>query len=412
MLDSGPQTIVHRVLRVLLESDPRPRQWERLLPHGPHNGDTFKVVSYNLLSRTLADRSGLYVKNAYVPNPLHWDSQQALLLAEIQALDADVFCAQEVDTTDFRNNFGTAMKGLGYKGVHSTRHASHKHGFAVFYKQQYKVVGEYHVPCPDKEIISGIDHAGLLLVLELVQGGRVRRVCVGTTHVVCSSQRGFKKIAQLMALISRASALMKKDGDMPLILTGDINAYAGSLITEFVVRGSVNLSVKTEDRFAREPLDQTPDVVDPEHRVKVKTFKKETWEMRDLVFPKAHKFPAPVWCTIDPCPRLFNPRELAAPEVPTFVPKVEYLRHIIRTTLDLENGVVTHPVHLSSVYDVCNFPDFIFYGEIMGRRPRLELVARLELPEVLLQLKEGLPAAHLGSDHLAIGAQYRFRKEE
>ncbi len=141
------------------------------------------------------------------------------------------------------------------------------------------------------------------------------------------------------------------------------------------------MSSMPESVFAKKPPRRVTYAVDEEHLKKVTAFKQETWELRDL----------------------------AAPMASAFTPKIEELRHMIMTQKDLFDYVVAHPLHLSSVYDVPKLLDFIFHGEIMGCSPRLELVARLELPDMLLQLRAGLPAAHLGSDHLAIGAKYRFR---
>ncbi|KAF9937754.1 hypothetical protein BGZ67_000910 [Mortierella alpina] len=401
---SGPQTIVHRVLRVMLESDPRPRGWEQLSPHGCEA--SFSVVSYNILSRTLAANNPKFTSNAHVPDPRNWPSRRTLLLTEIEVMDADVVCLQELDKDDYNGYFGAMMGHLGYRGVHAKRHSNFAHGFAVFYRtRRITVVKIHYVPCPDKVVVSGIEYAGLLLVLDIADEGKVRRVCVGTTHIVCSQTRGFRKLGQLMSIISAAKVMMRRDPSMSLILTGDMNAQVGSLITEFVVRGWVDLWSMTEAEFSRRPHGRRRCAVDQQHLEQTKEFKKETWELRDLVNPKPLEFPTPrraqTWT--------WDQRDLAAPVVTTFAPKVDELRHMARTYRDLENGVVAHPLHMSSVYGVTKIPDFIFHGELMGCRPRLELVARLDIPSMLLQLKDGLPAVDLGSDHLAIGAKYRFR---
>ncbi|KAF9930856.1 hypothetical protein BGZ67_005596 [Mortierella alpina] len=326
----------------------------------------------------------------------------AILLDEIAAMDADIVCVQELDQVHYDNDFGNRMDDLGYRGVYSKRHSSLAHGFAVFYRiARITVVKALLVPCPQKVIIRGIEHAGLLLVLDVTNERKAQRVCVATTHIVCSYDRGFKKIGQLMAILSAAKVLMRKDPSMPLILTGDMNAQAGSLFTEFVVRGSVDLSSMPQAEFSRKPLGQRMCTVDQQHLEQVKAFKKETWELRDLASPKPIEFPTPGWT--------LGQGDLAASVASTFAPKVDELRHMVRTFKDLENDVVGHPLHMSSVYGAPNIPDFIFYGQLMGCSPRLELVARLELPNMLLDLKAALPAAYLGSDHLAIGAKYRFK---
>ncbi|KAF9963090.1 hypothetical protein BGZ70_007634 [Mortierella alpina] len=267
------------------------------------------------------------------------------------------------------------MDRLGYGSAYQRRLQTDMQGFAVYYKtDRITLVHAYDVPCPQKDIICGIENAGLLAVLDVADG--------------------FRKLGQIMALLSAAKVMMKRDPAMPL--------------------RSVDLSSRAEGSFSREPLRRNRRVKDPEHLERIRTFKEETWELRDLAVPKAGPQPKP-WWTCAPGPD-FHPRDLvtpggdlAAPVTLAFVSKAEEFRHIIRTTLDLESDIVTHPLDLSSVYGVRKIPDFIFHGQLMGCGPSLELVARLELPDMLLQLKAGLPAAHLGSDHLAIGAQYRFK---
>ncbi|KAF9566649.1 hypothetical protein EC968_003597 [Mortierella alpina] len=165
-----------------------------------------------------------------------------------------------------------------------------------------------------------------------------------------------------------------------------MNAYAGSLLTEYLVRGSVDLSAMPESKFSRTPLDEPPLApASQEHLDKIQKFKRETWEFRGLAPPM-------------PISTLAR------------VPIADELIYMIRTHQDLENNVVGHPLHLTSVYDEPGIVDFIFHGQIMGYRPRIEVVSRLKLPAMLVQLKAGLPAAQLGSDHLAIGARFQFKE--
>ncbi|KAG9325324.1 hypothetical protein KVV02_006964 [Mortierella alpina] len=396
------QTIMHRVLTLMLESVPQYRGWEILSKQEA----SLSVLRYNLLSHTLATTGGRFHKDLHVPNPLHWPTRMAILLDEIAAMDTDIVCVQELDEVHYHNDFGTRMDGLGYKGVYSKRQSRFAHGIAMFYRiSRVMVIKALSVPCPKKPILRGIEQAGLLLVLDVVNERKVQRVCVATTHIVCSHDRGFKKIGQVLAIISAAKAVMRKDPSMPLIFTGDMNAQAGSLVTEFVARGSVDLSSMPEAEFSRRPVGRRMRAVDQQHLEQVKEFKKQTWELRDLASPKPLELPRPR-CTQN---WTLNPEDLAAPVVSTFAPKVDELRHMARTYKDMENDVVGHPLHMFSVYGAPNIPDFIFYGQLMGCSPRLELVARLELPRMLLELKAALPAAYLGSDHLAIGAKYRFK---
>ncbi len=81
---------------------------------------------------------------------------------------------------------------------------------------------------------------------------------------------------------------------------------------------------------------------------------------------------------------------------------------MIRTGMDAQNGVIQHSLRLFSVYSNVDTVDFIFYGQPNGSQARLEPVARLKVYGALLEHRQGLLAAHFGSDHYALGAQFRF----
>ncbi len=72
--------------------------------------------------------------------------------------------------------------------------------------------------------------------------------------------------------------------------------------------------------------------------------------------------------------------------------------------------VVSPPIRICSAYSLVTNKHFIFHGAIIGSH-QLEVMSRLELPEGLAQLKHGLPAGHLASDHFALGAKFHITGE-
>ncbi|KAF9956457.1 hypothetical protein BGZ72_002781 [Mortierella alpina] len=129
----------------------------------------------------------------------------------------DIVCVQELDQPDHVGDFGEGMKEPGYKSVYRRRNLTVAHGFAVFYKKsRVKLVKDCPVPYPAGAAGKNIDHAGILLILEVAEGQRKRRLCIGTTHIVCSDSKGFTKLGQTMALVSAAKAQMRWNPDMPL----------------------------------------------------------------------------------------------------------------------------------------------------------------------------------------------------
>ncbi|KAF9951951.1 hypothetical protein BGZ70_000797 [Mortierella alpina] len=83
-------------------------------------------------------------------------------------MDADILCLQELDKADYNGAFGTGLGQLGYRGLYQKRTADLEHGFAIFYR--YARITEVQcnfVSCPDKEVVSGVECAGILAVLDI-----------------------------------------------------------------------------------------------------------------------------------------------------------------------------------------------------------------------------------------------------
>ncbi|KAF9956456.1 hypothetical protein BGZ72_002780 [Mortierella alpina] len=371
----------HQALVALLaSSDFQARRWEVLVDQQGCEA-SFTVVSYNLLSPSLAAREPRFRGQDYQPDPRDWGPRSRLLLDEIEALGGDIVCVQELDQPDHAGDFGDSMEELGYSSVYKKRSGRLNHGFAIFYlKARVKLIQDCPVPNPEGATGQRIDHAGILLIFEIAEGQRKQRVCVGTTHIVCDDSKGFRKLGQIVALLSAAKAQMRWSPAMPLVLTGDFNAAASSLLTEYVQAGTADLALMPASSFSKVPLSLASSHVDSEHLESARTFKVETRALRDVVPPK------------------------------TFASQAEELRTMIRNRMDMKDLVVTHPLHLSSVYDSSATVDYIFHGQVMGP-PRLRLVSRLELPDRLRQLWHGLPAGRFGSDHFAIAAKFHFLDE-
>ncbi|CAO3574917.1 unnamed protein product [Mortierella alpina] len=319
----------HIRLEALLSGNFNPRRWECV---DPESQATVSVVSYNLLSATLASKDHKFVGSSYAPGQLSWNERCLRLLWEILLLDVDIVCVQELDERNYRNDFGCTMAVYGYAGVFQKRRRDLPHGFAIFLKKaRVTLVRECPVPCPQGQLVNNIDHAGLLLVVKVAGTPGPRRMCVATTHILNGEDIGWRRLGQLMSIMAAAEIQLRHHPRMPFVLTGDFNAKLHDSSARFVSRGWVRVPGRCSDEDARR-------------------FKQEAGRSDNSSTP----LPLP--------PRLKN--------------------------------IVDH----------------IFYGQI-GGSPLMKLVSRLELPESLAQLKNGLPAAHLGSDHFALGAKFYFGNE-
>ncbi|KAF9277440.1 hypothetical protein BGZ68_009299 [Mortierella alpina] len=289
----------------------------------------------------------------------------------------DICCFQELDREDFRNIFKPRMKELGYDGFFQKRHDELKHGCALFYRRiKVALVYRSHVFCDWIEIPQ---FAGVLGIFDIDLGHEKRYVCVGTTHLVHSGNRNFIKLGQVLALTAAAEALIKRNPSIPLILCGDFNSKPCSLIVDYVTRGFADLSVAEETFFSMPTARWMQNYVSDVDLRKIAIFKRQTRHLRL--------------------------RKAFSPLLPT---KGDALRDIIRSRMDEKDGVIQHSLRLSSVYNNFDTVDFIFYGQPDGSKARLEPVARLKVYDAFLLHRIGLPAAHFGSDHYALGAQFRF----
>ncbi|KAF9981544.1 hypothetical protein BGZ75_007110 [Mortierella antarctica] len=273
------------------------------------------------------------------------------------------------------------MVALGYGGkVFKKRNTRFEHGMAIFYKlDRVKVIRDCPIPFPQGKV-EGVENPGIMLLLEV--GEEKQRVCVATTHIPCNdSQGGLRKVGQVMAVLSAARALMKKNWSMPFILTGDFNAHLRDAIIKFIRSGSVDL------KRIRENKARAPDSA-------LSEFKAQTQAMRGVFTPSTSVSKADK-------PEAEMPSEVMKPS------KAEELHNMIKSGKDLMDTVVVHGMYTASVYTSKPIVDFIFHGTIIGGR-QLEVVSRLELPDRLAQLKAGLPAANLGSDHFALGVKFRI----
>ncbi|KAG9324663.1 hypothetical protein KVV02_000340 [Mortierella alpina] len=364
----------HRRLTQLLEQEPLVRPWERIVNHAA--GHAFSIMTYNLLANSAAN---IYHKKycAFTPDPCDWTSRRNLLLQEIEAYDMDIYCFQELDRDDFRTIFRPRMNDLGYDGLFQKRHERLEHGCAIFYRRiKVALVYRSHVFC---DWIKTQQFAGILGIFDIDLGNEKRYVCIGTTHLCLAGGKNYIKLSHILALAAAAEALIKKNPTIPFLLCGDFNAMPGSLVVNFVTRGFADLSIATMRSFSKPYLWPRQRIITEEDRQEMVVFKKQTRHLRI--------------------------RKAFSPLLPT---KSDALRDIIRSCLDSKDGVIQHSLRLSSVYSHKDTVDFIFYGQPNGSKARMEAVARLRVSDALLKHGLGLPAGRFGSDHYAIGAQFRF----
>lgn len=80
--------------------------------------DTFKVADYNILCERYAPK----LKYGYVAEKyLNWHSRREMILQELNSLDADIICLQELDRNAYDEFFRQRLSASGYRSYYAQK---------------------------------------------------------------------------------------------------------------------------------------------------------------------------------------------------------------------------------------------------------------------------------------------------
>jgi len=203
-----------------------------------------RIMSYNILADTLAYE---HAKELYKSSPHHclkWRHRCQMLLREVEHLNPDVVCLQEVDCF---GDIDRSLKMLGYSGKWTKRTGDRKDGLATFYKQNILEVVE-------KESLHfnrlGLkDNVAQLTTLKWLDNPTQSSFIVANIHVLFNPKRGDMKVAQVRTLFEKVHAVQSRyqkhsstGMKPPAIICGDFNTAAGSAIYDFICAGQLDMS--------------------------------------------------------------------------------------------------------------------------------------------------------------------------
>ncbi|KAK7492018.1 hypothetical protein BaRGS_00016682 [Batillaria attramentaria] len=216
---------------------------------GVDPADTFSVVSYNILAechRTKTDYS--YTALEF----LGLEYRHAQLMRELQYLDADIVCLQEVDPIYFENILLPAMQKLGYEGLVKKRTKYHMdEGEATFYKMDiFELETSEGVSLTEvihKEIDAFIldpvvntaakeytDRPDVVLITRLCCKATKKSVTVGNVHIV-HSDVDISDVQCLQAVCAIKELLRVAGGEeAAYVLCGDFNGNPHSPVKRLV----------------------------------------------------------------------------------------------------------------------------------------------------------------------------------
>ncbi|KAM4041156.1 protein angel homolog 2 isoform 2-T2 [Anomaloglossus baeobatrachus] len=237
---TGPQTKAKAVVK---------RRWEDF---GHHSQDAasketfdFTVVSYNILSQDLLeDNSSLY---SHCRRPyLFWNYRLPNILRELQEMNADILCLQEVQEDHYQEQIKPYLEALGYMCAYKARTGSKPDGCAICFK-----TNRFHLSLvkPVEYFRQNIalldrDNIGLVLMLQpKTRWGRdIPMICVANTHLLYNPRRGDIKLTQLAILLAEITEVAQiQDGRFcPIVLCGDFNSVPGSPLHHFIKTGRLH----------------------------------------------------------------------------------------------------------------------------------------------------------------------------
>ncbi|XP_069624611.1 protein angel homolog 2 isoform X3 [Ranitomeya imitator] len=224
------------------------RRWEDF-GHRSQDGSSketfdFTVMSYNILSQDLLeDNSSLY---SHCRRPyLFWNYRLPNILRELQEMNADILCLQEVQEDHYQEQIKPTLEALGYVCAYKARTGSKPDGCAICFKSsrfQLRLVKpvEYfrqHIALLDR------DNIGLVLMLQpKTQRRDVPMICVANTHLLYNPRRGDIKLTQLAILLAEITevAQIQDGGFCPIVLCGDFNSVPGSPLHRFIKEGRLH----------------------------------------------------------------------------------------------------------------------------------------------------------------------------
>ncbi|OZJ06327.1 hypothetical protein BZG36_00704 [Bifiguratus adelaidae] len=200
---------------------------------------SFTVISYNILSDVLAhEHSYLYRRST--SRDIVWKYRGAMLLQELQAYDADVYCLQEMDKNHYHRQFKQFFKQLGYHGLFKKRTEHQADGCAVFVRnKRFLVQDSLAIDYKQNAFMNRGNVAIVCILNDRKNPGR--SVCIANTHILFNQKRGLLKIAQIDMLLREMNSLLNTS-DMPIVLCGDMNSTPDSAVCKFVQDGQIDLS--------------------------------------------------------------------------------------------------------------------------------------------------------------------------
>lgn len=342
----------------------------------------FRVVSYNVLAQTYAQTlaRALYRVGSH---RLEWASRSRALSEELNVLNPDVLCVQEVEEASWKT-LGKELSTRGLvRGAFTKREGSSmkRDGCAIFYRREI-------FDCEFKEDVSfakyGLgENAACIMILKHRRRDDFR-IVVANAHLLFNPKRGDVKVGQLRVLLDMVAKIKAGIHERGItshcIVCGDFNFSPESPLYDFVLCGKMDLEAVNRRELSGSLVDgsagedETHDADDYLHGETMTSISRMGWDLQGLSLA------------------------LGTKKFESFV-----ARHSLKRELRSAYVTVTdrEPAFTTCHSKFCGTNDYIWHSR------SLEPTRVLQCPQLEDVVRHGkLPSVRYASDHVSIAADF------
>lgn len=142
----GPsaETISENVVETISDLPKCPFEDRHLLTKQRPTGDTFRVVSYNVLADRYVD--GTHGNFSCLPKALGIHYRKQLIVKELKGYNSDIICLQEVDQSQYKEYYCEELKQMGYKSFYNRKGNCIPEGLVfAFNTGKFKLMDSKHI---------------------------------------------------------------------------------------------------------------------------------------------------------------------------------------------------------------------------------------------------------------------------
>lgn len=245
------------------------------------SGNSFRVLSYNLLADTYADSD--YSRGVLFPYcppyALHIDYRKQLLLKEIIGFNSDIICLQEVDDKIYTADYEPTLSVLHYDSVFNRKGAEVVEGLATFYnKKRFEKLGFNSVIISENLNLESFKSTWERLENEKTKTRFMERntsvqvttlkfkenpseiLIVGNTHLYFHPNADHIRLLQGFFAVSYVKHIAEEakkqnpDCNVNIILCGDFNSVPDCGIYQLMTTGFVPSDFKDWNSFPEEAV--------------------------------------------------------------------------------------------------------------------------------------------------------------